>query len=121
MLNREIVQAMNDAPVQDRICLVTDDVPLPRLMRQGHLNFVVERALELGLDPIRAIRYATITTAVRLRLYHTCLLYTSPQVAPKFLAWRDGPHEAPAQPAEAPKAPPADPNAVRELFVEYKF
>ena len=35
MLNREIVQAMNDAPVQDRICLVTDDVPLPRLMRQG--------------------------------------------------------------------------------------
>lgn len=44
-----------------------------------------------------------------------------PQVAPKFLAWRDGPHEAPAQPAEAPKAPPADPNAVRELYVEYKF
>ena len=44
-----------------------------------------------------------------------------PQVAPKFLAWRDDPHEAPAQPAEAPKAPPADPNAVRELFVEYKF
>ena len=54
MLNREIVQAMNDAPVQDRICLVTDDVPLPRLMRQGHLNFVVERAIELGLDPIRS-------------------------------------------------------------------
>ena len=44
-----------------------------------------------------------------------------PQVAPKFLAWRDGPHETPAQPAEAPKAPPAGPNAVRELFVEYKF
>ena len=71
MLNREIVQAMNDAPVQDRICLVTDDVPLPRLMRQGHLNFVVERAIELGLDPIRAIRYATINPAVRLRLYRT--------------------------------------------------
>lgn len=48
MLNREIVQAMNDAPVQDRICLVTDDVPLPRLMRQGHLNFVVERGHRTG-------------------------------------------------------------------------
>ncbi len=36
-----------------------------------------------------------------------------PQVAPKFLAWRDGPKEPP-KPAE-------DPNAVRELFVEYKF
>lgn len=46
-----------------------------------------------------------------------------PQVAPKFLAWRDGPHDEPApesKPAEAPKAAPADPNAVRELYVEYK-
>ncbi len=45
-----------------------------------------------------------------------------PQVAPKFLAWRDGPHDepaAPAAPAAAPKAP-ADPNAVRELYVEFK-
>ena len=45
-----------------------------------------------------------------------------PQVAPKFLAWRDGPHEeaapAAAPAAAAPKA--ADPNAVRELFVEFK-
>ena len=41
-----------------------------------------------------------------------------PQVAPKFLAWRDGPKEEP-KPAEAPKAP-ADPNAVRELYVEFK-
>ena len=44
-----------------------------------------------------------------------------PQVAPKFLAWRDGPKEEP-KPAEAPKAAtPTDPNAVRELYVEYKF
>ena len=49
-----------------------------------------------------------------------------PQVAPKFLQWRDDPHEAPKpEPpkAEAQAAPPkpADPNAVRELYVEYKF
>ena len=48
-----------------------------------------------------------------------------PQVAPKFLAWRDGPHEAPKpetpKPVAQPTPPkPADPNAVRELFVEYK-
>ena len=46
-----------------------------------------------------------------------------PQVAPKFLAWRDGPHDepqaAPAASAAAPKAA-ADPNAVRELYVEFK-
>jgi len=48
-----------------------------------------------------------------------------PQVAPKFLAWRDGPHDEPAAAPAAPAAPakkaaPADPNAVRELFVEFK-
>ena len=48
-----------------------------------------------------------------------------PQVAPKFLAYRDGPKEtAPAAPAAsaAPAAPAksADPNAVRELYVEWK-
>ena len=69
MLHPTLVQEMNDAPVQDRICLVTDDVPLPRLMRCGHLNHVVQQAIELGLDPMRAIRFATINPAVRLRLY----------------------------------------------------
>lgn len=39
-----------------------------------------------------------------------------PQVAPKFLAYRDGPKEAPKQPAEAGKAP--DPNVIREFYVE---
>ena len=43
-----------------------------------------------------------------------------PQVAPKFLAQRDGPQAAPVSAPEAPKAAPADPNAVRELYVEYK-
>ncbi len=45
-----------------------------------------------------------------------------PQVAPKFLKWRDGPHDEPAAaPAAAPAAKPAaDPNAVRELYVDDK-
>lgn len=45
-----------------------------------------------------------------------------PQVAPKFLAWRDGPHDepaaAPAAAAPAAAKPAADPNAVRELYVD---
>jgi len=44
-----------------------------------------------------------------------------PQVAPKFLTWRDGPHEEPAAAVPAPTAStPADPNKVRELYVEFK-
>ena len=42
-----------------------------------------------------------------------------PQVAPKFLAYRDGDHSE--EKAEAPKAeakPAADPNAVREIYVD---
>jgi len=42
-----------------------------------------------------------------------------PQVAPKFLTWRDNPKEEPKA-AEPPKTTSADPNAVRELYVEYK-
>ena len=46
-----------------------------------------------------------------------------PQVAEKFIKWRDGPHDEPvaeAAPAAAAPAPQAsaDPNAVRELYVE---
>lgn len=70
-LNKELVKAMNEATVSDRICIVTDDVPLPRLIEHGHMNYVVERAIELGLDPVKAIRFATINGATRLRLYHT--------------------------------------------------
>ena len=46
-----------------------------------------------------------------------------PQVAPKFLAYRDSDktEEVPAKAQEAAaKAAPADPNAVRELYVEFK-
>ena len=70
-LSAGMVQAMNELPVSNRVCLVTDDVPLDKLMRQGQLNHVVARAIALGLDPLRAIRFATINAADRLRQYDT--------------------------------------------------
>lgn len=68
MLSAEMVKAMNEAAPDNRTCLVTDDVPLGVLMHEGHLNHVVAHAIELGLDPIRAISFATINGARRLRL-----------------------------------------------------
>ena len=70
-LSAGMVQAMNELPVSNRVCLVTDDVPLDKLMRQGQLNHVVARAIALGLEPMKAIRFATINAADRLRQYDT--------------------------------------------------
>ena len=68
-LSEDTVRAAAQAPVKDRICLVTDDVPLPRLMRKGHLNRVYALAVEMGLEPMDAVRFTTINPATRLRLY----------------------------------------------------
>ena len=70
-LSAGMVQAMNELPVSNRVCLVTDDVPLDKLMHQGQLNHVVARAIALGLEPMKAIRFATINAADRLRQYDT--------------------------------------------------
>ena len=70
-LSAGMVQAMNELPVSNRVCLVTDDVPLDKLMRQGQLNHVVAQAIALGLEPMKAIRFATINAADRLRQYDT--------------------------------------------------
>lgn len=42
---------------------VTDDRHLPDLLNEGHMNFVIRKAVQLGLDPIIAIQMATINTA----------------------------------------------------------
>lgn len=67
---RELMAFLNNFPVQNRIMLVTDDVPVSRLAAHGHLNSLVKKAIALGLDPLKAYRYVTINAADRLRLYH---------------------------------------------------
>lgn len=67
---KELMMYLNSCPVQNRIMLVTDDVPVSRLAANGHLNSLVKKAIALGLDPKKAYRYVTINAADRLRLYH---------------------------------------------------
>ncbi|NPV53386.1 MAG: adenine deaminase [Firmicutes bacterium] len=43
--------------------LVTDDMHPDTLVNLGHLNHVVRRAIEEGVDPVRAIQMATINVA----------------------------------------------------------
>jgi adenine deaminase len=67
--SNELMAFLNNFPVQNRIMLVTDDVPISRLAENGHLNSLVKKAIALGLDPKKAYRYVTINAADRLRLF----------------------------------------------------
>jgi len=46
-----------------RICFCTDDRQPRDLLDEGHIDFMVRRAIAAGIDPIQAIRMATSNTA----------------------------------------------------------
>jgi adenine deaminase len=52
-----------------RVFFVTDDRDPQDLTTRGHMDSMVRRAIELGLDPIEAIRLASYNTAQYFRLY----------------------------------------------------
>ena len=45
------------------LCLCTDDSAPDDVLERGHINYVIRRAVECGIDPIEAIRMATVNTA----------------------------------------------------------
>jgi len=52
-----------------KLCaFVSDDVNVVDLFEKGHMDRVINKAIELGLDPVRAIQLATINPAIRLHL-----------------------------------------------------
>jgi adenine deaminase len=52
-----------------KLCaFVSDDVSVLDLYERGHMDRVVNRAIELGVDPVKAIQLATINPALRLHL-----------------------------------------------------
>jgi adenine deaminase len=63
-----------------RVFFVTDDRDPQDLTTRGHIDSMVRRAIELGLDPIEAVRLASYNTAQYFRLYNRGA------VAPNFVA-----------------------------------
>ncbi len=53
-----------------RVFFVTDDRDPQDLTTRGHIDSMVRRAIELGLDPVEAIRLASYNTAQYFRLYN---------------------------------------------------
>ncbi len=51
-----------------RFCFVSDDLHPQDIRQRGHLNFIVRKAMDLGLDPVRAIQMASLNPAEYLGL-----------------------------------------------------
>jgi len=60
----ETIRAVTEENIDSRhVCLVTDDREPSSLLREGHVDYVVRRAIEEGVDPIVAIQMATLNVA----------------------------------------------------------
>ena len=61
---KETIRAITEEDIDTSYCLLcSDDTHPETILRRGHLNHVVRRAIEEGLNPIRAIQMVTINTA----------------------------------------------------------
>jgi adenine deaminase len=61
---RETIRAVTEHRIDSSLCLlVSDDTHPDTLLAKGHLNHVIKRAIEEGVNPVRAIQMATINVA----------------------------------------------------------
>ena len=64
----DVVKAINSLPViPTTLTVCTDDVFPDHLVEKGGVSDVLRRLIRYGLDPLQAIRCATINNAIRLR------------------------------------------------------
>ncbi len=64
----ELSRAVKKMKYHDHISFCTDDVHVADLLSVGHMNHLVRRAIECGIEPLDAIRMATINGAREERL-----------------------------------------------------
>ena len=66
-----IIRAILDNHIDDRFaCLVSDDMQPDTLTEDGHMDHIIRQAVREGLDPIKAIQFATINPAACFRMDH---------------------------------------------------
>lgn len=67
----EVAKAITQHQVDSRFaCLISDDTHPHTLLSQGHLDYILRRAVEEGIDPITAIQMVTINAAQCFRMDH---------------------------------------------------
>ncbi len=68
---KEVAKAITNHEIDSRFaCLISDDTHPNTLQSQGHLDHIVKRAIEEGVDPITAIQMVTINVAQCFQLDH---------------------------------------------------
>lgn len=66
---KEVIRMVTEKKVDHRrVCLVTDDREPSDILREGHVDHVVRRVIEEGVDPIKAIQMATLNTAEHFKV-----------------------------------------------------
>jgi len=67
----EVISKIKDMDIDfRRLVLVTDGVGPERLITDGYMEYVVQRAIDFGFDPITAIQMATLNPAEHFGLDH---------------------------------------------------
>lgn len=61
--NLEALAGLVNLTNADQFMFCTDDKHVDDLLREGHIDYVIRRAIRLGMDPLLAIRLATINPA----------------------------------------------------------
>lgn len=59
-----IVRGIKESNIDTERCLLcTDDESIEDIRRRGHINFCVKKAISLGMEPVKALKMATINAA----------------------------------------------------------
>jgi adenine deaminase len=54
----------------DNLLFCTDDKHVNDIAKEGHINHNIQLAIDLGLDPVKAVKIATLNTAQHFRIEH---------------------------------------------------
>jgi adenine deaminase len=68
-MTAEVMEYLLRNEVTEHFCFVTDDVMADSFQRRGHLNHIVRKAIQMGMEPEKAIYASTFTPARRMRMY----------------------------------------------------
>jgi adenine deaminase len=69
----EAISKIKDRVSQfERFMLVSDGLNPQDIIRNGHMSYIVQKAIDLGFDPVQAIRMASLNPAGYFRIDHIC-------------------------------------------------